>query len=87
MQEKIALVTGASSGIGQSLCRELVARRWSVFGVARTEEALYRIQKDLGHSFLPILCDVSDKASIERVSKALLEQQKCPSLFFLNAGG
>ena len=86
MEEKLALVTGASSGIGESLCRDLVSRGWSVIGVARTEEALNRIQKDLGASFMPISCDVSDKSSIERVSKALLAEQKCPSLFFLNAG-
>lgn len=86
VEEKLALVTGASSGIGQSICRDLVARGWSVLGVARGEESLYRIQKDLGSLFTPVLCDVSDKGSIERVSKALIAEHKCPSLFFLNAG-
>jgi 3-hydroxy acid dehydrogenase/malonic semialdehyde reductase len=86
MHGKLALVTGASSGIGESLCRDLVSRGCSVVGIARTGEALNQIQKDLGSLFIPITCDVSDRNSIERVSKSLLAEQKCPSLFFLNAG-
>ena len=38
-----ALVTGASSGIGESLCRELVSRGWRVVGVARSIDKLQRV--------------------------------------------
>ena len=86
MEERLALVTGASSGIGESLCRDLISRGWIVVGIGRKEDALKRVQKDLGHAFIPISCDVSDKSSVERVSRALLDDDKCPSLFFLNAG-
>lgn len=84
--QKIALVTGASSGIGEALSRELAARGWKIYGVARSEDSLKRIQKDLGEAFVPLPCDVSLKPSVERVSQALLQEKICPSLFFLNAG-
>jgi len=85
-EEKIALVTGASSGIGAALCRDLVSRGWSVFGVARGADALEKIRQEAGSSFTPVICDVSDKNAISQVSKEILANGKCPSLFFLNAG-
>lgn len=50
---KIALVTGASSGIGESISRELVKRGWMVIGIARSENKLAKIQKELSDSFCP----------------------------------
>lgn len=83
---KIALVTGASSGIGEAISRELVKRGWTVVGIARSEDKLMQIQKELPGSFIPIACDVSEKERIEEASKQILEKKLCPSLFFLNAG-
>ena len=84
--KKTALVTGASSGIGEALSRELVKRGWSVIGIARSLDKLAKIEKELGSAFMPVMCDVSKKADIEKVSKQLFEQKICPSYFFLNAG-
>lgn len=84
--KKIALVTGASSGIGEALSRELVKRSWSVIGLARSLEKLANIQKELGNAFTPVICDVSKKTDIENASKQLVEQKIIPSHFFLNAG-
>ena len=80
--KKIALVTGASSGIGEALSRELVKRGWSVIGIARSLEKLSSLQKELGSAFMPFMCDVSKKADIERASKQLIEQKIIPSHFF-----
>lgn len=85
-QNKIALVTGASSGIGEALSRELVKRGWLVIGIARSQNRLGRIKSDLQDAFMPVICDVSKKEDIENASKQLLEKNLCPSLFFLNAG-
>lgn len=84
--KKSALITGASSGIGEALSRELVKRGWSVIGVARSLDKLKDMQKELGSAFMPITCDLSKKTDIEKISKQLLEQKICPSYFFLNAG-
>ncbi len=82
----VALVTGASSGIGEAISRELVKRGWTVIGVARSEDKLACLQKELSSSFIPMICDVSKKENIEETSKQIFEKNFCPSLFFLNAG-
>ena len=58
-KKNIALVTGASSGIGEALSRELVKRGWSVIGLARSLDKLTNIQNELGSAFTPVVCDVS----------------------------
>ena len=83
---KIALVTGASSGIGEAISRELVKRGWTVIGVARSENKLAQIQKELSDSFIPMICDVSKNENIEETSKQIFQKKLFPSLFFLNAG-
>lgn len=83
---KVALVTGASSGIGEAISRELIKRGWTVIGVARSEERLKQIKNELPGSFIPLMCDVSIKEQIKETSKQVLQNKLCPSLFFLNAG-
>jgi uncharacterized protein len=57
-----ALVTGASSGIGDQFARELSARGHHVTLVARREERLVRLAGELGDA-LPVRCDVADPQS------------------------
>lgn len=58
MSQKIALVTGTSSGIGAALADRLLAEDWTVFGVARREAkraapAYRHIQADLSDPKVP----------------------------------
>jgi len=41
---KTCLITGASSGIGQALAEEMIAKGWRVIGIARREAQLREIQ-------------------------------------------
>ena len=64
-----------------------VSSTWMVvIGMARSEDKLASIQKELGNSFMPFVCDISQKSEIERTSKEMLEKKMCPTHFFLNAG-
>lgn len=60
MPGKVALVTGASSGIGEATARLLHAEGWRVALVARSEGALQRIADDLGEGAYARPCDVGD---------------------------
>lgn len=85
-ENKTALVTGASQGIGEALARELARRGWQVIGIARSAEKLATIKVDLKDSFIPMVCDLSKNENIADISKQILEIGLRPSLFFLNAG-
>lgn len=86
MDKKIALVTGASSGIGEALARELAQRGWFVIGIARSEDKLAKIKNDLKEAFLPMVCDLSKMDNIKETSQKLLDKNLYPALFFLNGG-
>lgn len=85
-KNQIALVTGASSGIGEAISRELIRRGWLVIGIARSSDRLSQIKRDLQDAFIPFVCDVSQKKDIEKTSQQIQEMNLHPSLFFLNAG-
>ena len=68
--EKVAVVTGASTGIGRATARMLKARGWQVFPTARS-----RTDMDLlrGEGFQPVELDLADPDSVEYAAKEVLE--------------
>ena len=69
---KIAVVTGASSGIGEATARELARRGWRPVLVARRQERLERLAAELGGEYE--VCDVSDRADVDRAAAAILQR-------------
>ncbi|MCX7352932.1 MAG: SDR family NAD(P)-dependent oxidoreductase [Proteobacteria bacterium] len=84
--KRICLITGASSGIGEALSREMIKKDWLVIGVARSLDKLTTLANEFPDSFLPIVCDVSDEKAVKNISEALKAKFCYPELFFLNAG-
>src|SRR4051794_41871281 len=66
-----ALVTGASSGLGEAMARELAQRGHGVVLVARSEERLRALAGDLatthGVRAEAVACDVTDPAARDRL--------------------
>ena len=61
---KNAIITGASSGIGAELARELSRRGWSVALLARRADALEEVRRTLTTPSIAIACDVADAAAV-----------------------
>ena len=57
---KVALVTGASRGIGRQVCVQLVEEGCRVFGVARSVESLAELNNSFKDSFSGFALDVAD---------------------------
>jgi uncharacterized protein len=70
-----ALITGASSGIGAALARELAGRGHGVTLVARTEEKLRALADELARAHgvraEVVACDVTDPAARDRLAEAV----------------
>jgi NAD(P)-dependent dehydrogenase (short-subunit alcohol dehydrogenase family) len=67
---KVAIVTGAGSGIGEATAR-LMTREGALVVVADlSREQAERVADDLGAAAVPVEADVSDEASVERMIQA-----------------
>jgi hypothetical protein len=81
---RVAVVTGASSGIGAELARALARRGWHCVLLARREDRLRALAEELGAEFE--LCDVSDRHAVEDVAARVLERHPAVHLLVNNAG-
>jgi NAD(P)-dependent dehydrogenase (short-subunit alcohol dehydrogenase family) len=79
-QGKVALVTGASSGIGQAIAAELAAQGWRVFGASRSGARI----ADAGVEMIAL--DVDDDASVERGVASVLARAGRLDALVNNAG-
>jgi NAD(P)-dependent dehydrogenase (short-subunit alcohol dehydrogenase family) len=86
----VALVTGASSGIGRYLTEALAARGMAVAGLARNEDRLRTAMDDVaaatGARTLAVAADVTDRASVEAAVAQVVEQLGNVDLLINNAG-
>jgi len=81
---RVAVVTGASSGIGEATARALAAAGWRCVLVARRQERLEPLAAEIGGEFE--LCDVGDREAVERIAASVLERHPRIDLLVNNAG-
>jgi len=80
----VAVVTGASSGIGEAISRELAQHGWQLVLVARREDRLRTLAEELGAEYE--LCDVSKRDEVERLAQAVTGRHPQINLLVNNAG-
>src|SRR5688500_10186399 len=81
-----AVITGASSGIGLALARELAKRGYALALLARRTELLEQLARELPRA-VAIGCDVTDAASVrEAVRRAEAALDGAFDLAIANAG-
>ena len=84
-----ALVTGATSGIGESLCLLFASDGYDLVTVARDEEALEKQAEELrilGVDVLPVACDLSDPDSARTIFKRVCKAGKDIDILVNDAG-
>src|ERR1051326_6108515 len=85
----IAIVTGASSGIGAAVARDLASRGTTVIAVARRKEKLDAVVADCRRgapASEAIACDVGDRAAIEALCADVLARHGKVDVLVNNAG-
>ena len=82
----IAIVTGASSGIGAATARLLAKSGHTVVGIARDGDKLAALARALGDSFQPRPCDVTDTAAFTAVLRQAADDHGRVDLLVNNAG-
>lgn len=86
MQNKIALVTGATRGIGRAIAEELVSKGAFVIGTATSEKGAEAISASLGDKGKGLVLNVADLTSIEQVLAQIKEQFGDIDILVNNAG-
>ncbi len=81
---RVAVVTGASSGIGEATVRLLSSRGWLCVLVARREERLREIATEVGGEVE--VCDVADRGAVEAAAARILDRHPRIHLLVNNAG-
>src|SRR5215212_7477691 len=85
--DRVLLITGASTGIGAATARQAVAAGWKVVVSARSEDKLRELAGELGEeNALAQRCDVTEFADQERLVAAALERFGRIDAVFANAG-
>jgi NAD(P)-dependent dehydrogenase (short-subunit alcohol dehydrogenase family)/pimeloyl-ACP methyl ester carboxylesterase len=85
LRGRLALVTGAASGIGEATARQLGAHGARVLLVDRDAEGAASVAESIdgAHAFA---CDVSDAAEMERLVGTVLDEYGVPQIVVNNAG-
>ena len=86
---KVAVVTGASSGIGEATARALSARGAAVVLASRAEEKLGFLAREIsaaGGRALAIRCDVSDRESVKEMVERAVGEFGSVDVLVNNAG-
>ncbi len=85
-EARVAVITGASSGIGAATARALAADGHRVALLARRPERIEALARELGADALAIEADVTDRAALERAAQRVQDELGGADILVNNAG-
>jgi NAD(P)-dependent dehydrogenase (short-subunit alcohol dehydrogenase family) len=86
MSGKVALVTGAGSGIGRAVALALAKANYSVILAGRRLAKLEAVAREAGPSSIPVTADVADPAAVDALFAQIAQRFGRLDLLFNNAG-
>lgn len=86
LKNKIAILIGASSGLGVAIAKALVKSDVLVYGLARNKVALSNLQESLGYLFHPIEMDITNREALLNWIQITFNEKHLPDILVNNAG-
>ncbi len=86
LKSKVAIVTGASSGIGAQFSKDLVEKGATVYGLARSTDKLNTLHEQLGSSFKPVTMDITKPEDLRNWVDSTFGPKHLPDILINNAG-
>jgi len=89
LNDRVALVTGASRGIGKAIASSLAESGATVIGTATSAEgavAITEFLKEMNEQSFGIEMNISDASSVERAFSVISEKTSAPAILVNNAG-
>jgi NADP-dependent 3-hydroxy acid dehydrogenase YdfG len=86
IENKVIVITGASSGIGAATARKLIKLGAKVILAARREDQLKLLVEELGENAMYVITDVSKRPDLDNLVKKTIDRFGKIDVFWNNAG-